>query len=166
VEPNLSALLSALDEAVVEVRDLARRTLADIGHHSFAGYRAYREGIDQYEALVATIRSHLTAAPGAQRDQIEAKLLLSERRLLRITIKAALDFFFALSAIPLLPIGVKELFARELASLHEAGQRLRSPDHEGKLPADLEHDLELAEEVLVEVMRKAPTLVSFDAEPR
>lgn len=157
-------LMAALDRTILEVRNHARLARAAISKHSFQAYHEYRDLIDQYEALDATIRGRLPKLAGDERQHYEDRLLQNERRLLGITVKAAFDTLFALSAISNLPIGTKELFTRELEALNAARLRLRSPEHAGKLPADLEQDLETAQLILLEVMDKAPSLASFDPE--
>jgi hypothetical protein len=82
--------------------------------------------------------------------------------MLKLMIRASMDFFFALSAIPILPFGTRECFAHELRSMSVAHQRLRAPEHDGRLPPDLAQDLEVSEEILAEIMHKAPALLSFD----
>jgi hypothetical protein len=159
---KVNALMAALARTTEEVRDCAQKTHQAIAHHSFGAYYAYRDSIAQYGALVATINHRLARLPSDTRDELSSRLLASERELLTITVKSAFDFFFALSAIPILPLGIKEMFTRELASLQMTHARLNSPDHEGQLPPELVEDLEVAEEILQEIMQKAPTLLSFD----
>jgi hypothetical protein len=159
---NLQGLFDALDRIVGEVAALAAETQAGISRHSFSPYYSYRAAIDQYEALHVTIDSKIKRLPGNSRAPHAAKLLEFERRLLGLTIKSAFTYFFALSAIPILPIGIKELFTRELKELRDARERLHAPEHAGQLPPELEGDLDTAEEILIEVMEKAPSLLNFD----
>ncbi len=160
-EEKLARLVEALDKSYREVARCAARTKAGIASHSFAPYHAYRASIDEYYALVAVIRASM-AQGSKDATRIEERLLGRERLMLKLMISAAMDFFFALSAIPSLPFGTRECFAHELHAMRITHERLRAPEHEGKLPPDLLQDLEVSEEILAEVMHKAPTLVSFD----
>ena len=160
---QLVELLDALDRSVREVAACAARTQSGIGHHSFAPYHAYRASVDEYHALVAVIENLIRRDGSAEADRVRAQLLNRERQLLTLMIRSALEFFFALSAIPNLPYGIRECFAQELQSMSTAHERLHAPEHKDKLPQELEQDLEIAEEILAEVMRKAPSLMSFDA---
>jgi hypothetical protein len=155
-------MFGALDRILGEVALLAAKTQAGIAKHSFSPYYAYRAAIDQYVALHVTIESRISRLPSNTRAPHRARLLEFERRLLALTINSAFTYFFALSAIPILPIGIKELFMRELRELREARERLQSPEHAGQLPDSLQMDLDTAEEILIEVMEKAPSLLSFD----
>jgi hypothetical protein len=161
-QDQVAGLLAALDRSVRGVAANAAETQAGIRRHSFAPYHAYRASIDEYHALVAVIKNLVQSDKSAEADRVRAVLLSRERQLLRLTIRSALDFFFALSAIPNLPYGTRECFAQELQSMSAAHDRLQAPEHQDKLPAELDQDLDVAEEILAEVMRKAPTLLSFD----
>jgi hypothetical protein len=162
-QAQLTELLAALDRSVRDVGARAAQTQSGIGHHSFAPYHAYRASVDEYHALVSVIENIVRADRSAQADRVRAMLLDRERKLLILMIRAALEFFFALSAIPNLPFGIRECFAQELQSMSAAHERLQAPEHKDKLPQELGQDLEVAEEILAEVMRKAPSLMSFDA---
>ncbi|MGB8841104.1 MAG: hypothetical protein WCC64_08510 [Aliidongia sp.] len=162
-QAQLTELLAALDRSVRDVAARATQTQSGIGHHSFAPYHAYRASVDEYYALVSVIENIVRADGSAQADRVRAMLLDRERKLLTLMIRAALEFFFALSAIPNLPFGIRECFAQELQSMSAAHERLQAPEHKDKLPQELGQDLEIAEEILAEVMRKAPSLMSFDA---
>jgi hypothetical protein len=161
-EEKLTRLVAALDGCYREVATRAARTRSGIQSHSFAPYHAYRASIDEYYALAAVIEATLGRGESAEAARVREKLLARERVMLKLMIASAMDFFFALSAIPSLPFGTRECFAQELRSMDNAHQRLRAPEHDGKLPADLVQDLEVSEEILAEVMRKAPALMSFD----
>ena len=161
-QAKLAELLAALDRSVREVAASAARTQIGIGHHSFAPYHAYRGSLDEYHALVAVIENMVARNSSHDADRVRALLLNRERQLLTLMIRSALEFFFALSAIPNLPYGIRECFAQELQSMSAAHDRLQAPEHKDKLPQELEQDLEVAEEILAEVMRKAPSLMSFD----
>ncbi len=161
-QERLVELLDALDRSVREVAVCAARTQKGIGHHSFAAYHTYRASVDEYHALVSVIENLIRNDGSGYAERVRAQLLNRERKLLTLMIKAALDFFFALSAIPNLPYGIRECFAQELQSMSMAHERLHAPEHKDKLPAELEQDLDIAEEILAEVMRKAPSLMSFD----
>jgi hypothetical protein len=163
---NLQELFSALDRVIGEVAQLAVKTQEAIGQHSFSPYYAYRAAIDQYEALHVTIDSKIARLPAASRVPYRTKLLEFERRLLALTIKSAFNCFSALAAISILPIGIRELLMRELRELRDARERLQSDEHAGQLSPELEADLDTAEEILVQVMEKAPSLLNFEGPTR
>jgi len=139
-EHKLTELLVALDRSLATVTAAAEAARAGIRQRALAPYYDYRASLDEYEAVVLVIRNAITA----QSDVV------------------ALDFFFALSAIPNLSLGIRECFTQELRSLKSAERRVSSEIHRGEIPADLEGDLETAREILSEIMEKAPAMLSFD----
>lgn len=159
---QVARLLAALDQSIRGVAASAAQTQAGIRRHTFAPYHAYRASIDEYYALVAVINNVVQSDTSVEADRIRAVLVTRERQLLRLTIRSSLDFFFALSAIPNLPFGTRECFAQELQYMSAAHDRLQAPEHRDKLPEELDQDLDVAEEILAEVMRKAPSLLNFD----
>jgi hypothetical protein len=161
-ETRLSELLTALDESVGHVEELARHTQRSIGYRSFAPYHAYRAGIDEHRALVETIENALRYHSQETANRVRRRLLIVERDMLLLMVRSAQEFFFALSAIPNLPMGIGELFAQELQSLSSARIRLCSADHRDHFPPAIREDLETAEDILLEVMGKAPSLPSFE----
>jgi hypothetical protein len=156
-------LLRALDRLIPELSTQIAEARSGIGHHSLDAYRIYRAKLDEYHSLVAVVENQLhDMAPGRQ-QRVRARLQEREREALAMIIHAALDFFFALSAIPNLPIGIRECFEQELQSLHRAEARLSAPEHEGKLSPALAGDLETAGLLLAEIMAKAPAMLNFGA---
>jgi hypothetical protein len=156
-------LLGALDRLMVQAADRAKAARAGIEKNTFAPYYAYRAAIAEYQALVSVIEARLNGLSPQLVHRARDRLIGSRRRVLRISIRSAFEFFFSLSTTPGLPLGVRDVFAEELRHLSTTRDELRSPDHQGKLPTELEQDLRTAETILQEVMDKAPTLVSFDA---
>jgi hypothetical protein len=154
-------LLVALERLTEQAKERAREARIGVERHTFAPYHAYRAAIAEYEALVSVIEGRLEGQPAALVSKTRERLAASRRRALTLSIKAAFNIFFALSAFSSLPIGVREVFTQELRHLNDAKTELRSPTHAGKLAADLEQDLETAEMILSEVIGKAPSLVDF-----
>jgi hypothetical protein len=157
----VDGLLVALERLTEQARERAREAQVGVERHTFAPYHAYRAAIAEYEALVSVIEGRIEGQSAALVAKTRERLLASRRRALTLSIKAAFNIFFALSAFSSLPIGVREVFTQELRHLNDAKAELRSPAHAGKLAAELEQDLQTAELILNEVIGKAPALVDF-----
>jgi hypothetical protein len=157
----IEELLAALERLTEQARDKAREARVGVERHTFAPYHAYRAAIAEYEALVSVIEGRLDGQPDALVHKTRERLLASRRKSLTLSIKAAFNIFFALSAFSSLPIGVREVFTQELRHLNDAKSELSSSAHAGKLAEDLQQDLETAEMILQEVIQKAPMLVDF-----
>lgn len=161
-ERKLKDLLDALDRSLLTVKAAAEAACAGVRLRAFAPYYDYRASLDEYEAIVLVIRNAIPQQSDALAERTRAILLQREREILALSIRAALDFFFALSAIPNLSLGIRECFIQELRSLKAAEIRVSSPAHLGAISPDLEGDIETAREILGEIMDKAPSLLSFD----
>jgi len=161
-ERKLKDLLGALDRTLATVTAAAEAARAGIRVRALAPYYDYRASLDEYEAIVLVIRKAITQQSEPVAERTRQILLAREREILALSIRSALDFFFALSAIPNLSLGIRECFTQELRSLKSAERRISSEIHRGAISPDLQGDLETAREILGEIMHKAPTLLSFD----
>jgi hypothetical protein len=154
--------MGALDRTLATVTAAAEAARVGIRHHALAPYHDYRASLNEYEAIVLVIQNALKQQSDGVAARTRQILLAREREILALSIRSALDFFFALSAIPNLSLGIRECFTQELRSLKSAERRVSSDAHRGSIPADLEGDIEIAREILGEIMQKAPTMLSFD----
>jgi hypothetical protein len=58
-------------------------------------------------------------------------------------------------------MGTREIFMEELRSLHHAHETLHRPEYARRLETDVIHDLEVAEQILTEIVDRAPRLLEF-----
>lgn len=158
---NVDDLLQALGRVITTVEANARLAREGIAKHSFRPYHTFRDSVGEYEALTQVIEGRLSDLDPDKVRRVRHQLKIVRRRMLAVTIRAAFKFFYALSAIPNLPIGVAEVFLQELRSLDAARKELRSPEHDGQLAAELLQDLETAELILKEILERAPRLLDF-----
>jgi hypothetical protein len=162
---EVEALLRALELQAGEMAAATGAAQRGVNQHTFGPYHALQEKTFEHESLVAVIESRLDRlgkkCPPTLRDRLDT----FERSVLAERIRGSFKVLFALSAIPLLPFGVRELFTGELKALHSARDKLRDPKHQGRCDPQLQQDLETAEMILTEVMEKAPGLLDFAGEP-
>ena len=148
---EVKELLSALERQCREAMVLAKTAEADATKHSFGAYRAFRDKVGEFQALVILIEGRLRTVAGSRVDAL----------MLSVLVRASMRFFFVLSANPILPMGAREIFVTELRSLHDAHEKLRRPNYAGKIVAGLENDLDTASLILEEIIDKAPGLLNF-----
>lgn len=158
---EVKELLAALERQVREAAKLAAEAEHEASKHSFAAYRAFREKVGEFQALVILIEGRLRNMVDSRSEDLKVEFERLDALMLHLLIKASMRFFFVLSANPILPLGAREIFMSELRSLHEAREKLRRPSFEGKHTVDLERDLETAELILEEIIDKAPSLLQF-----
>ena len=72
-----------------------------------------------------------------------------------------MKFFMAMSGHVSLPLGTKEIFAGELRSLHNSREKLGGDRYQEKMSTLDIKNLKLAEQILMAVIDKAPSLLSL-----
>ena len=158
---EVQQLLGALERQAKEAVDLAAAAEREASKHSFAAYRAFRDKVGEFQALVILIEGRLRNLVDHRSDDLRAEFERLDTLMLSVLVRSSMRFFFVLSANPILPLGAREVFVSELKSLHEAHEKLRRPDYAGKLGPNLENDLDMASQILEEIIDKAPGLLQF-----
>jgi len=158
---EVKELLSALERQCREAMALAKTAESDASKHSFGAYRAFRDKVGEFQALVILIEGRLRNVAGSRVDDLRAEFERLDALMLSVLVRASMRFFFVLSANPILPMGAREIFVSELRSLHDAHEKLRRPNYADKIVADLERDLDTASLILEEIIDKAPGMLNF-----
>lgn len=78
-----------------------------------------------------------------------------------IVMRGALSFLTTISQDDYLPLGSREMFLRELKTLHDAQMKLREERYQSRIGHDITKEMQKAERILSEVIEKAPTLLTF-----
>lgn len=160
---EVQELLGALERQCREAAHLAKQAEHEASRHSFSAYRDFRDKVGEFQALEILIEQRIRGIVDARSDDLREQFRNLDMVMLALLVRASMRFFFVLSANPVLPMGAREIFVAELRSLHDAHEKLRRPEYEGKLGEDLDRDLETASLILEEIIDKAPRLLSFKA---
>ena len=158
---EVKSLINALERQAREAINLAQAAEHEASKHSFVAYRAFREKVGEFQAVVILIEGRLRNLVDARSDDLRQEFERLDTLMLSVLVRASMRFFFVLSANPSLPLGAREMFVSELRSLHDAREKLRRPDYAGRLNPDLERDLEMASQILEEIIDKAPGLLQY-----
>jgi len=155
---SVPSLLEAMQRVHAEAEQLAERAYDAIQHHAFDPFREFCEKRTEYEALISVLRSRV--GPKPRDPRWPAAIDKGERDLLALSIKACVKFCFALSANPMLPIGVLETFLNEVEMLKSAREQLTPiKDQEGI--SGLLDEIDMALMILEEIVGNAPALEEF-----
>jgi hypothetical protein len=73
----------------------------------------------------------------------------------------SLTFLRAVSEEEYLPLGSREVFLREIKTLHDAHSMLSQERFEGRIPAEIEAKQRQAEKILNEIIDRAPRLLDL-----
>ncbi|OSQ37174.1 hypothetical protein [Thalassospira mesophila] len=129
-------------------------------------YRPFREQVDNFKALSLILAERLAALDAHPRkDDLETQFHKLQVLMLRLVIKTSLKFFFVMSAKAFLPLGSRELFQSELRTLFEAEKMLSDPRYQSDLDESARDDLEMAKDILQEIIQNAPALLNFGKKP-
>ncbi len=158
---EVKGLLGALERQCREAIGLASTAEKEASKHSFAAYRGFRDKVGEFQALVILIEGRLRNLAEGRADDLRQEFERLDILMLTTLVRASMRFFFVLSANPILPLGAREVFVSELRSLHDAHEKLRRPDYAERLSRDLENELEMASQILEEIIDKAPSLIHF-----
>ncbi|WP_339778756.1 hypothetical protein [uncultured Thalassospira sp.] len=129
-------------------------------------YRPFREQVDNFKALSLILSERLAALDAHPRkDDLELQFHKLQVLMLRLVIKTSLKFFFVMSAKAFLPLGSRELFQSELRTLFEAEKMMSDPRYKSDLDQGAQDDLDMARDILEEIIQHAPTLLDFGKKP-
>jgi len=159
---DVKKLLGALERQCREAMALARQAEVEASKHSFGAYRAFREKVEEFQAVVILVEGRLRNLVDERSGDLRQEFERLDALMLSVLVRASLRFFFVLSANPILPLGAREVFVGELRSLNEAANKLKSPTYAARMDSQLEHDLGTASLILEEIIDKAPSLLNFD----
>jgi len=158
---EVQGLLGALERQAREAVTLAKAAESEAAKDSFAVYNDFRNKVGEFRALCILIEGRLRNLESARMDDLKEEYARLDTLMLGLLVRASMRFFFVLSAKTVLPLGARDIFIAELRSLHDAAEKLKRPEYEGRLGDNLKHDLETAEMILEEIIDKAPSLLQF-----
>lgn len=164
---EVEEFLKELEFQAREIISVAERAETEADRHSYDLYYQFRDKASQFETFCIIIEQRLHNIDSAKVEDLNQKF--DELSILMYTtlIKASIRFFFVLSANPVLPLGAKEIFLSELRSLYNTKKKLADPKYQGLIDEEALQNLEIAEEILNEIIEKAPSLLEFEsATPR
>lgn len=159
--PEVEELLSALQRSAEDVLAHARRAAEDVSKDSYEGYARFREKAEDFETLAILIEYRLKNMGSARIDDLEAKFSELNAHMLGATLTTSLHFLNLLAAQRHLPLGSRDIFLRELRSLHNAKEKLQSAKYLERLNERTARDVKLAEEILSVIIDRAPNLLQL-----
>ncbi|WP_328702888.1 hypothetical protein [Arenibaculum pallidiluteum] len=158
-------LLQALERQLREAAQLSAVAQKEAARQSFIAYQQFRDKVGEFKALCILVESRIRNLAEGRKDDLQAEYERLDTLMLALLVKASMKFFFVLSANTVLPLGAREIFISELRSLYDAHEKLRNPNLQERLDANIRNDLETAEAILEEIIDKAPSLLQFSGTP-
>ena len=158
---EVEMFLGKLEERGSSLVRLAERVQKEADTNNITGYSPFREEVDNFKALSSIIKDRLSRMTSSRKDELEEQFHKLQVLMLKLVIKTSLKFFFVMSAKSVLPLGSRETFETELKTLVEAEGMLSDPAYENELDEEARDDLDLAKDILSEIIQHAPSLLDF-----
>jgi hypothetical protein len=163
---EVEGFLEALERQAREIVQLSERAASEADKHSYEMYHRFRTKVSEFETFSIIIENRLKNLATAKVEEMQNKFDELSVLMLNHFIQASIKFFFVLSASTKLPIGARDIFMSELQRIYNAKQKLENPKFGTHIDQDVRNNLEIAEEILNEIIEKAPSLLNLAvAEP-
>ncbi len=158
---EVEELLLALERNANAVVAAAKTAASDARHDKFEGYTLFRERCDDFDTLAILIEHRLKHIAGGKADDLEQKFSELKVFMLTSTLKTSLHFLRVLSERDALPLGSRDIFLRELRTLHGTQTKMSGTDYAERLDPRTVADMKMAEEILGLILDRAPALLDL-----
>jgi hypothetical protein len=158
---EVERFLVALEEQARGIIALSEKAAAEANKHSYELYNKFRSKVSEFETFSIIIEARLRNMDGKRASELQEKFDQLSVLMFSHFIKASIKFFFVLSASTLLPLGARDIFMAELKRIYEAKNKLQNPKFESAIDDEIAMNLDLAEDILNEIIEKAPRLLDL-----
>ncbi len=153
-----------LDALVVHAREVA--AVADDARkkaekNSFKAYQAFRNKSGEFATFSILIEGRLDHLEGGADPRLQGHFDDLTALTYKVLIKTSIQFLWVLAQNNELPLGTREVFVQELRTLYETKKKLSEPRYDSRLDEEAKRKLHVAEEILTEIIDKAPSLLQF-----
>lgn len=158
-------LLWALGRGAKDVIEYANAAARDVRIERYATYVAFQQKCEDFDTLSILTEYRLKNIKTGSDPELERALADIMLKTRSATLTATLHFLRLLSERDSLPLGSRDVFMRELRTLHHLRNEMKSPRYEGKLTARTLADIHIAEEILTVILERAPALLELGRAP-
>jgi len=162
------ALLVALESELLTVETIAMTVSRGLKSQRFAGYRRFRQKIDDLRALIVLIEERLPALVNRHGEPLKRQFEFLDLLLLTMIVHHYKEFSDILSDSDAMPLGAHEIFSPDLHVLDDARERLSQPGYAERVDDGVLADMETAVAAMRRVLariRPLPDLSSADPLP-
>ncbi len=154
-------LLGSLEQRIGELVEISNELKSKGVDIQLQDYMRFQDLMSECLTFLIIIEKRLQKLEGTFVEGLYDKFDQLVVAIWSILLKGALRFFRIISEEEHLPLGSKDVFARELRSLHEAQEKLTSERYVKRVSKKMNKKLEKAELILLEVIEKAPGLLKL-----
>lgn len=158
---EVEGMLRALGRNADEIRLHANNAAKAVRRDQYNAYFEFRQKCEDFDTLSILVEYRLKNMRGGHQADLSGTFDTLTVSTLSATLTASLHFLRVLSEQESLPLGSRDVFTRELRSLHHAKERMTRPDLAGKLDERTRADIKVAEDILAIIVEKAPALLEL-----
>lgn len=161
LRPEVEDLLAALEQNASDVRRHAASAAGAVRRDQYNAYLEFRQKCEDFDTLSILLEYRLKNMRGGHQADLSGQYDTLIVSTLSATLCASLHFLRILAERESLPLGSRDVFTRELRSLHHAKERMLRPDLAAKLEPRARADIKVAEDILAVIVEKAPALLEL-----
>ncbi len=156
--------LDALEKKVTALFQHSEAVKEQFAENSFERYMGLRNMVAECKGLMILIEERLNKAEEEGEDvtELRQQLALLTTQFWETLLSTALYFFRQISNTPQLPLGSRDVFVRELQTLHDARHLLNRPPYSEQVSDSTLQNLDTAERILQEIIERAPGLLELE----
>ena len=158
---EVEKLLTALEVHAREVAKLADDAERQAKKNSFKSYQGFRSKAGEVETFAILIEGRLAHLQGGADDRLSDQFDDQMAQVYKLLIKTSIQFLWVIAQHNQLPLGTREIFVQELRTLYETKKKLGGPHYATRLDEEARRKVHVAEEILREIIDKAPSLLQF-----
>ncbi len=158
---EVEKLLDALEVHAREVAAVADDAQKKAEKNSFKAYQSFRNKSGEFATFSILIEGRLEHLEGGLAPTLQEHFDDLTAFTYKLLIKTSIQFLWALVQHTELPLGTREVFVQELRTLYETKKKLSEPRYASRLDEEAKRKLHVAEEILTEIIDKAPSLLQF-----
>ncbi len=158
---QIDEFLDAFEAQAKDIVSISLRAQKEASKHSYQMYNDFRTKVSEFDTFTIIISSKLKTVDTRRFDEVNEKFETIQLMIMNHLIKTSIKFFFVLSMATTLPLGAREIFVEELRRIHDTKNKLEDPRFADKIDQEGRDNLDIAEEILNEIIDKAPSLLNF-----
>lgn len=158
---EVEKLLDALEVHAREVASVADDAQKKAEKNSFKAYQAFRNKSGEFATFSILIEGRLEHLEGGADPRLQGHFDDLTAVTYKVLVKTSIQFLWVLAQHNELPLGTREVFVQELRTLYETKKKLSEPRYDSRLDDEAKRKLHVAEEILREIIDKAPSLLQF-----
>ncbi len=158
---EVQKLLDALEVHAREVAGVAEEAQKRATKNSFKSYQSFRNKTGEFETFSILIEGRLDRLEGGADPRLQGHFDDLTAVTYKLLIGTSIHFLWVLAQGNELPLGTREVFVQELKTLYDTKKKLGEPRYDSRLDDDAKRKLHVAEEILTEIIDKAPSLLQF-----